>query len=148
MSDSLMSYADSIYPAGNYMFKVNNRNSRTRCELCLKLTIKIPERRHDVVLVSLLITLKHISHLVLVFILNIVHITLNVQLSAAYILCLGDSFRTRTPIFLRKVNLWNTWNALCKIELKKKFKNFKSNSHYLFKVTIETLEKGDKYVKR
>ena len=33
MSDSLMSYADSIYPAGNYMFKVNNRNSRTRCEL-------------------------------------------------------------------------------------------------------------------
>ena len=100
MSDSLMSYADSIYPAGNYMFKVNNRNSRTRCELCSKLTIKIPERRHDVVLVSLLITLKHISHLVLVFILNIVHITLNVQLSAAYILCLGDSFRTRTPIFL------------------------------------------------
>ena len=141
MSDSLMSYADSIYPAGNYMFKVNNRNSRTRCELCSKLTIKIPERRHDVVLVSLLITLKHISHLVLVFILNIVHITLNVQLSAAYILCLGDSFRTRTPIFLRKVNLWNTWNALCKIELKKKFKNFKSNSHYLFKVNYRNIRK-------
>ena len=141
MSDSLMSYADSIYPAGNYMFKVNNRNSRTRCELCSKLTIKIPERRHDVVLVSLLITLKHISHVVLVFILNIVHITLNVQLSAAYILCLGDSFRTRTPIFLRKVNLWNTWNALCKIELKKKFKNFKSNSHYLFKVNYRNIRK-------
>ena len=34
------------YPAGNYMFKVNNRNSRTRCELCSKLTIKTPERRH------------------------------------------------------------------------------------------------------
>ena len=32
-------------PAGNYMFKVNNRNSRTRCEICSKLTIKIPERR-------------------------------------------------------------------------------------------------------
>ena len=141
MSDSLMSYADSIYPAGNYMFKVNNRNSRTRCELCSKLTIKIPERRHDVVLVSLLITLKHISHLVLVLILNIVHITLNVQLSAAYILCLGDSFRTRTPIFLRKVNLWNTWNALCKTELKKKFKNFKSNSHYLFKVNYRNIRK-------
>ena len=141
MSDSLMSYADSIYRAGNYMFKVNNRNSRTRCELCSKLTIKIPERRHDVVLVSLLITLKHISHLVLVFILNIVHITLNVQLSAAYILCLGDSFRTRTPIFLRKVNLWNTWNALCKTELKKKFKNFKSNSHYLFKVNYRNIRK-------
>ena len=32
-------------PAGNYMFKVNSRNTRTRCEICSKLTIKIPERR-------------------------------------------------------------------------------------------------------
>ena len=24
------------------MFKVNNRNTRTRCEICLRLTIKIP----------------------------------------------------------------------------------------------------------
>ena len=28
------------------MFKVNNRNTRTRCEICSKLAIKIPERRH------------------------------------------------------------------------------------------------------
>ena len=28
------------YPAGIYMFKVNNRNTRTRCEMCSKLTIK------------------------------------------------------------------------------------------------------------
>ena len=34
-----------ISPAGNYMFKVNNRNTRTRCEICSKLTIKTPERR-------------------------------------------------------------------------------------------------------
>ena len=33
-------------PAGNYMFKVNKRNTRTRCETCLKLTIKTPEQRH------------------------------------------------------------------------------------------------------
>ena len=26
------------------MFKANNRNTRTRCEICLKLTIKRPER--------------------------------------------------------------------------------------------------------
>ena len=32
--------------AGNYMFKVDNRNTRTRCEICPKLTIKTPERRH------------------------------------------------------------------------------------------------------
>ena len=28
---------------GNYMFKVNNRNTRTRCKICSKLTIKTPE---------------------------------------------------------------------------------------------------------
>ena len=34
------------YPAGIYLLKVNNRNNRTRCEICLKLTIKTPERHH------------------------------------------------------------------------------------------------------
>ena len=33
------------YPASNYMSKVNNRNNRTRFEICSKLTIKTPERR-------------------------------------------------------------------------------------------------------
>ena len=33
-------------PAGNYMFKVTNKNTRARCEICSKLTIKTPERRH------------------------------------------------------------------------------------------------------
>ena len=28
-------------PAGNYMFKVNNRNIKTRCETCSKLTTSI-----------------------------------------------------------------------------------------------------------
>ena len=28
------------HPAGNYMFKVNNRNTRARCEICSKLTIR------------------------------------------------------------------------------------------------------------
>ena len=55
--------------AGNYMFKVNNRNNRTRCEICSKLTIKTPERRHwrrsDVFIVNS----EQISHLVLVFLL-------------------------------------------------------------------------------
>ena len=33
----------SKFSAGNYMFKVKNRNTRTRCEICSKLTIKIPD---------------------------------------------------------------------------------------------------------
>ena len=50
------------------MFKVNNRITRTSCQicLCLKLTIKTPERRSFGVFV---VNFKHISHLVLVFLL-------------------------------------------------------------------------------
>ena len=33
-------------PVSTYLFKVNNRNTRKRCEICLKLTIKAPGRRH------------------------------------------------------------------------------------------------------
>ena len=31
--------ANDVIPAGNYMFKVKNRNTRARCEICSKLTI-------------------------------------------------------------------------------------------------------------
>ena len=34
-----------IYPADNYMFKVNTRNTRTRCGICSELTIKTPNLR-------------------------------------------------------------------------------------------------------
>ena len=37
---------EGYYPAGIYMLKVNNRNTRTRCEICSKLTIKIPVYWH------------------------------------------------------------------------------------------------------
>ena len=37
--------AQITFPAGNYLFKVNNKSTRTRCEICSKLTIKTPERR-------------------------------------------------------------------------------------------------------
>ena len=51
------------------MFKVNYRNTRTRCEICLKLTIKTLER-HEWSRVGLfIVNVEHISHLVLVFLL-------------------------------------------------------------------------------
>ena len=34
------------YQANIYLFKVNNRNSRKRSEVCSKLTIKTPDRCH------------------------------------------------------------------------------------------------------
>ena len=51
------------YSANIYSFKFNNRNTRKRCEICLKLTIKTPERRHCVFIVNF----GHISHLFVVF---------------------------------------------------------------------------------
>ena len=35
------------YLPGIYLLKVYNRNTRTRCEISSKLTIKTPERRYD-----------------------------------------------------------------------------------------------------
>ena len=58
---------------GIYLLKVNNKNTRTRCEICSKLTIKTPERcqwHHSGVFI---INFEHISHLVLKFL----FITLN-----------------------------------------------------------------------
>ena len=57
------------YPAGIYLLKVNNRNTRTRCEICSKLTIKIAERRHWRRSGIFIVDFEHISHLVLVFLL-------------------------------------------------------------------------------
>ena len=31
------------YPADNYMFKINYRNTGAKCEICSKLTIKTPK---------------------------------------------------------------------------------------------------------
>ena len=47
---------------GNCMFKVNNRNTRTRCEICSKLTIKTPERRQWRRSGFFIVNFEHISH--------------------------------------------------------------------------------------
>ena len=64
-----------------HLLKVNNRNTKTRGEICSKLTTKAPERHHwrhsDVFIVNF----EHISHLVLVFLL----LTLSRQLPFGYL---------------------------------------------------------------
>ena len=57
-----------LHPAGNYLFKVNNRNTRTRCEICSKLTIKEPEQRRSSGV--FIVNFEHISHLALVILLS------------------------------------------------------------------------------
>ena len=81
----LFTFANQSFLTGIYSLKANNRNTRTRCEICSKLTIKTPERlqrrRFDVSIVNF----EHISHVVLVFLL----LTLNMSLPAGLILCNG-----------------------------------------------------------
>ena len=55
--------------AGNYMFKINNRNTRTRCEICSNITIKTPVQRQWRRCSAIIVNCEHISHLVLVFLL-------------------------------------------------------------------------------
>ena len=63
----------SYNPAGIYLLNVININTRTRCEICSKLTVKTAERcqwrRSGVFIVNF----EHISHLVLVFLLLILN---------------------------------------------------------------------------
>ena len=64
-----LAYADNnerLSMSVSYMFKVNNRNTRTRCKICSKLTIKKPEWRRCGVFI---VNFGHILHLVLVFLL-------------------------------------------------------------------------------
>ena len=57
-----------FFAANIYLFKVNSRNTRKRCEISSELTIETPERRHwrsGIFIVNL----EQISHLFLVFLL-------------------------------------------------------------------------------
>ena len=57
------------FTAYNCMFKVNNRNARTRCQICFKLTIKKKERHKWRCSGVFIVNSEHISHLVLMFLL-------------------------------------------------------------------------------
>ena len=64
------------------MFKVNNRSTRTRCEISSKLIVKIPEQRQWCRSGIFIVNFEHISHLVLDFLL----LTLNMLLPNGLIL--------------------------------------------------------------
>ena len=56
-------------PTDNYMSKVDNWNTRTRCEICSKLTIKIPDRRQWRRSGIFIVNFERILHLDRVFLL-------------------------------------------------------------------------------
>ena len=59
----------NIILANIYLFKVNKRNFRNRCEINSKLTIKTPEPRQRSRSNIFIANFEHISHLSLVFLL-------------------------------------------------------------------------------
>ena len=65
------SYKGEYYPVDIYLLKVNNTNTRTRCEMYSKLAIKTPERRQWPR--SYIFIVNFISHLFLVFLLLILN---------------------------------------------------------------------------
>ena len=69
VEDNVISAEETVKLAGIYLLKVNNRNTRTRCEICSKLTIKTPERHQRRCSGVFIVNFEHISHLVLVFLL-------------------------------------------------------------------------------
>ena len=78
-------------PASNYIFKVGNRNTRTRREICSKLTKKRPEHRQWCFHGVLYCNFEHISHLVLMLLLLTLS-RLNVSIITKLTLCLpGDT---------------------------------------------------------
>ena len=64
-------------------FKVNNRNTRKRYEICSKLTITIPERHHCHHSGVFIVNFEHISHLFLVlFIVVFEQVTVSWELTS------------------------------------------------------------------
>ena len=68
-----MSYYDTS-PVGIYLLKVNKRNTRARCEICSKLTIKTSERRHWRLSGVFIVNFEHISPCSSISIVNFEHI--------------------------------------------------------------------------
>ena len=63
-----------VLSAGIHLLKVNNKNTKTRCEICSKLTVNTPERCHWRRSGVFIVNFEHISHLVL----EILLLTLNI----------------------------------------------------------------------
>ena len=76
ISKNIIDGFTTFNPANIYLLKVNNRNTRKRCEICLKSTIKTPERPQWRLFVVFNVNFEHISHLFLAFLL----LTLNKQI--------------------------------------------------------------------
>ena len=91
------------WPVNIYLFMDNNGNSRKRCEICSKLTIKTPERRrHRSGVFS--VNLEHTSKLFVVFLM----LTLNRKMLAGYKNIHDGCFKYHKPnVNIKTSNFYN-----------------------------------------
>ena len=87
-------------PAGIYLLKVDNRNTRRRCSICTKLTTKTSERRQWRRCGVFFVSFEHIQHLVLVFL----FLTLNMWLPVGMQQSIGRFFANPLTIYPKKVH--------------------------------------------
>ena len=97
------------YPVSNYMFKVSNRNTKTRYEICSRLTIKTPERCHCHRSGVFIVNLEHISHLFSVSIVNFEQIHAAWVWSSWNLFNLNDTHRER--LVFHSIQYMNGWLA-------------------------------------
>ena len=97
-----------------YLFKVNNRNTRKRCEMCSKLTIKTPERHQLHRSGVFFINFEHISHLFQVFLLMTLNKWMFADILADFIIQCYFSFQAFTNcIILQVADIFqSSWNLL------------------------------------
>ena len=87
----------SVIPDGIYLLKVNNRNTRSRCETCSKLTIKTPEQRLWHRSYVFIVNFEHILHLGLVFFLLTLNVSLPTGMASSSMNILRDSINSSNP---------------------------------------------------
>ena len=124
------------------MFKVNNRSTNKRCELCSKLTINTPQQHHWRQSSVFIVNFEHISQLFLVFL----SLTLNKQMLGGQVLYRITDLKTfvkfagkhpwRRSFLVNKVLSRSPPRVLFSIFLFKMFQGSYFSKHFL---TIDTL---------
>ena len=107
---------ETYYPTNIYLFKVTNKNTGKKCEICSKFTIKTPERLQWRLSGAFIFNLEHILHFFLVFLFS----TLNKQMLAGYL----NSFQATSVglctrvVFTRSFSLrWHTVKLLQPLQI-------------------------------
>ena len=92
-----------VDPVNIYLLKVNNRNTRARCEISSKLTIKTPERRQWSLSGVFIVNFEYISHLSLVLLASWIKVFILLGIAEAHS---EPSQASKMELFAKKVNSW------------------------------------------